>query len=257
MKDFLDLVERAYDRRDIRDKAVRFYIKVQSIWTNWSSHGCNNFNEAYDDIGKVCKEKIKLRQDKDFSILQDFIETIKNDGDYRMGIKAVTKILTAFPENLSHMYNHTKLLMTHFLNLVENAYSSIDQSDEAFRFYDIIRKISEKDISKLTDTSDIQIVYFERLGYAHQLNGNYQLAAEYLKNSVNIQRDKHKELSNVNTYIKLYDIGLLCMILGNCSVALASFKEALKLIGSDSESDPRRKRWILKRIDEVKKLSNH
>ncbi|CAF3356437.1 unnamed protein product [Rotaria socialis] len=88
------------------------------------------------------------------------------------------------------------------------------------------------------------------MGYIHIINGNYKLAVKLLEQSVKMKRDNN--MNSFYNYEILRDIGLLHMILGNYSMALASFKEALPILELTSDNNKRKQRLILKRIEEAK-----
>ncbi|CAF3253553.1 unnamed protein product [Rotaria sp. Silwood2] len=142
--------------------------------------------------------------------------------------------------------------MEYLRDLVTNTYDSTDESKKAFHFYEKLQNTLENEIRHWVDTNDIQIICLERLGHIQQINNNYESAVVSFEQCIKIQRDNDKNLDDILD--KLHNIGLLHMTLGNHTLALASFNEAMKLIPSYSESDAWEERMILMRIDENKTI---
>jgi tetratricopeptide (TPR) repeat protein len=262
-----------FDVNDHDNLLSRLVEKLGVVSTNWTEYSvlsmCHSVNSEVEDLTIIFerfphfskaqarafleaeKERMKLKKEQDLSILKNFIQIIDNGGEYRNALETVKEILTVSPQHFISNYNHTEDLKTCLRDLVREAYDSTDQSKKGFRFYEKVQSILENAISYWIDTSDIELICLERLGYGHQLNGSYQLAVEFLNRSVKIQRDKNESLNGMDD--KLYDIGLIYMILGKYNLALTSFKEAVKLLQLSADTNARRIRWTLKRINEVKK----
>jgi tetratricopeptide (TPR) repeat protein len=138
------------------------------------SHAILCAGEAYRETHTVCelgvkqlstadKERIKLKQQEDLAILEDFIETLISDSDYHRVLEKVEKILMDSSQYCISGYNHTGYLMMRFGDLVRDAYNSDDKSMKALHFYDKVQFILKNKISRWANTKYVQDICFKRI----------------------------------------------------------------------------------------------
>ncbi|CAF2118532.1 unnamed protein product [Rotaria magnacalcarata] len=221
-------------------------IEYQCGCINEHVPGCSDWEQ------QVERKRMEQKVEEDLLIFANFIEILRDDGDYTKALNAVKQILTVAPQTTDPYHNHNETLMSRLPYLVWKVYDYNDESKEAFCFYEKLQSILESTMSRWANTDVIQIECLERIGYIHQLNNNYELAIAFFDRSLKIQPKNNSRQYSLPQL--LYDVGLIYMTLGNYSLALGSFEATWKLVSKTYQKTDHISRWTLKRTEETKKV---